>query len=87
MSASVSYDRFAKRFNITVDGKHLRIDVQPGWRGLDPQWVLMGVASQCNDQGGVWLPADAREEILRIVQAGLYHDVNQLYERRNYAKL
>ncbi len=71
MSATVNYDRVNKTFRITVDGRAVNVQVQSGWRGLDPQWVLMGVASQCNDQGGIWLPAEAREEVLRIVQAGL----------------
>lgn len=71
MSAQVQYDRITKRFRITVEGKTINVDVQPGWRGLDAQWVLMGIAEQCNRQGGVWLPSDAREQILKLVQGGL----------------
>lgn len=71
MSAQVEYDRMSRRFRITVEGKTINVDMQPSWRGLDPQWVLMGIAEQCNRQGGVWLPSDARDQILKIAQAGL----------------
>lgn len=69
--ATVEYDRSLQRFRITVDGKTAVVNVSPSWRGLDPQWVLAGISVQCAQTSGIWLPSDAREQVLALIKAGL----------------
>ena len=52
---------------VTIDGKDCPIPMQSSWRGTG-QFALLCVASAANDLHGIWLPAQARQQIAEILK-------------------